>query len=82
MKAYAVRVLSWPELLIVYSAKSRAHAIYLNLCAAKEAGYKFTWTEHRVTRCPMYDHIAATKAGELGGDDGEWRGGCLAVYAK
>lgn len=78
MKAYAVRMLSWPGLVLIYAAESRAKAIAMNLKAATDAGYNINWNEHRVTRCPAYDDLAV-RQGELGSDvDGE-RSGCLAA---
>lgn len=81
MKAYAVRLLTWPGLVIVYAAKSRSHAIYQSFLAANDAGYEVKWVDFRAQRLPMYDDMAV-KYGELGSDDGRARSGVLATYGR
>ena len=59
MKAYAVSLLTWPGLVLIYGAETRAKAIFKCYSSVTDAGYDVKWTDFRAQRCPMYDEAAA-----------------------
>ena len=64
MKAYSVTLLTWPGLVLIYGAETRAQAIFKCYSSATDAGYDVKWTDFRARRCPMYDE-AAIEQGKL-----------------
>jgi hypothetical protein len=59
LKAYRVTILTWPGMVAIYAAPSRAKAIQAAWESAHEAEYNIAWQDHRGHRAPCFDGLAA-----------------------
>jgi hypothetical protein len=59
LKAYQVTIKTWPGMLAIYAAPSRAKAIQAAWESARAAEYDIAWQDHVGHRAPKFDKLAA-----------------------